>query len=100
MWIKGWTDDEERLFADIMSVSRLSRIQAIQLWKRCRENAAKAVRLAAKNYPRPTEAQLAGLRNANEVRSRARKAILPSANGSGRAIPEVNGVACGMRWCR
>jgi head-tail adaptor len=61
---KGWTDAEERAFAEIMAASRLSRLEAIRLWKRCRKDTAKAVRLAKGNYPKPGEAKLSALRKA------------------------------------
>ncbi len=48
---KGWTDAQEATFAEIMAASRLNRIQAIQLWKRCHENGSKTVCTARRNYP-------------------------------------------------
>jgi hypothetical protein len=65
---KGWTDEEESMFSKIMVVNRLTRIQAIQLWKRFRKDAAKALCVAASQYPKPSEAQLNGLRKARESR--------------------------------
>jgi hypothetical protein len=42
---KGWTDAEETTFKSIMLTGR-SRIEAIQLFRRCKSNHAKALRLA------------------------------------------------------
>lgn len=44
---KGWTDAEEVTFTSIMRVGHLTRIKAIQLFKRCSSSATKALRLAA-----------------------------------------------------
>src|SRR5262245_49649243 len=41
---KGWTPSEEAAFAAIAGVSRLSRIQAIQLYRRCWSDFAKTLR--------------------------------------------------------
>jgi hypothetical protein len=71
---KGWTDDEEAAFAQIEQVSRLNRIQAIQLWKRCGKDLAKALQIAKQNYPPATAAQLAGLAKARKAR-KARKTV-------------------------
>ena len=49
--IPSWTDAEEVAFAEIQSVSRLTRIKAIHLWKRCRKNIKRAVKLAKEQYP-------------------------------------------------
>jgi hypothetical protein len=43
---KGWTDDEESAFAEILTAGNLPRIKAIHLWKRCRKDSKNAVRLA------------------------------------------------------
>jgi len=82
MWInprtgKGWTDPEEETFEEIMQIARMERIAAIQLFRRCRSDHAKAVRLAQANYGR-TEAQIAGL----ERSKAARLAGLLKANAS------------------
>jgi hypothetical protein len=65
---KGWADAEERTFVEITAASRLARVQAIQLWKRCRKDTGKALRLAKENYPRLGAPQLAALRKAREAR--------------------------------
>jgi hypothetical protein len=62
LWInphtgKGWTDEEEKAFAEIQAASRLNRIRALHLWKRCRKNLAKALDLARQDYPPLTAAQ-------------------------------------------
>jgi hypothetical protein len=64
---KGWTDAEEATFADIMRIARLERIAAIQLFRRCKSNHTKAVKLAQANYGR-TEEQLAGLERSKAAR--------------------------------
>ncbi len=89
MWInpktgKGWTDDEEAIFAKIQACSRLNRIQAIQLYRRVNSNAAKALEIARSTYLRATEAQLAGLRLANARRaSRMGGSSAAEADGEG-----------------
>jgi hypothetical protein len=47
---KGWTDEEEATFASIMRIARFGRIAAIQLFRRCRSNHTKALKLAQDNY--------------------------------------------------
>jgi hypothetical protein len=54
MWInpntgKGWTDDEEATFAEIMRITGMERIAAIQLFRRCKSNAVKAINVARRN---------------------------------------------------
>ena len=69
---KGWTDDEEAAFAQIQTVSRLNRIKAIHLWKRCRKNTERALAVAERDYPqRPpkSEAQLDAAAKARQVRN-------------------------------
>ena len=75
---KGWTDTEEVTFAEIMRIGRMERIRAIQLFRRCKSDHVRAVRLARKNYgvshaqlaalERSKAARLAGLSKANERR--------------------------------
>lgn len=38
-----WTEAEEQAFAQIIEATGLSRIRAIQLWKRCRRNVERAI---------------------------------------------------------
>lgn len=72
---KGWTDAEEATFAEIMRIGRMERIRAIQLFRRCKSDHAKALRLAQANYGRSTaqlagmERRLAGLSRARQVRA-------------------------------
>jgi hypothetical protein len=47
---KGWTDAEEATFSEIMRIGRMERIKAIQLFRRCKSDHAKAVKLARDNY--------------------------------------------------
>ena len=43
---KGWTDvQEQATFAEIMRIGRMERIKAIQLFRRCKSDHAKAVKL-------------------------------------------------------
>ena len=64
---KGWTDEEEATFADIMRIGRVERIGAIQLFRRCKSDHAKAIKLAQVNYGR-TEEQLAGMERSKAAR--------------------------------
>ena len=75
----GWTDAEEATFADIVRITRMDRIAAIQLFRRCKSDHTKAVRLARRNYTMTDEraaglersktARLAGLAKANARRA-------------------------------
>jgi len=83
MWMnpktgKGWTDEEEAIFEEIQAVSRLSRVQSIQLWKRFGRSRDKTVAVAKTDYPRATESQLAGL-----AKGRATQKALRSRVGDG-----------------
>ena len=64
-----WTKSEEKAFAEIQAVSRLSRIQAIHLWKRCRRNTDKALNIARDNYPPLTDRQLASIERLRHARN-------------------------------
>lgn len=68
--IPSWTKAEEAAFAQIQAVSRLTCIQAIQLWKRCRRNTDKALRIAQDNYPPLTNKQLAHIDRLKRSRNR------------------------------
>lgn len=48
-----WSENEEKAFADIQAVSRLTRIEAIRLWKRCRKDVAESL-LEVKQKPSTT----------------------------------------------
>jgi hypothetical protein len=71
MWInpktgKGWTDAEEATFAEIMRIGYLTRIKAIQLFRRCRSNEVKAIRMAAEYGAAPrASASVNAARTAN-----------------------------------
>jgi len=83
MWMnpktgKGWTDEEEAIFEEIQAVSRLSRVQSIQLWKRFGRSRDKTVAVVKTDYPRATESQLAGL-----AKGRATQKALRSRVGDG-----------------
>jgi hypothetical protein len=92
MWInpktgKGWTDEQEATFATIMRVGHLTRIKAIQLFRRCRSNHAKALKLAQENYglsdvraatyESTRTARLAGLAKARQAAAQNRQIQLP-----------------------
>lgn len=90
MWInertgKGWDDSEEQPLAEIMSVSRLDRIQSIQLWKRCAKNVEKAVDLATRSYPPMTEGQRRGVEKMLATQRRR------SPKGAGLRVESVQG---------
>ena len=65
-----WSDSEEAGFERICVASRLTRIQAIQLWKRCRKDTQKALRIAAETYPPLTDKQLAHVERMRQARNR------------------------------
>ncbi len=72
MWLnprtgKGWTDEEETTFADIMRIARMGRMAAIQLFRRCKSHHAKAVKLARDNYGL-SDAQVAGMERSKAAR--------------------------------
>ena len=79
---KGWTDAEEATFAQIMRVGRMDRIKAIQLFRRCKSDHAKAIKLARKQlrsdgqvaaYENNKATRLAGLAKANASRAQDRR---------------------------
>lgn len=72
---KAWTDAEEAAFADIMRVGRMERIKAIQLFKRCKSNPVKALKLAAEYGDMKTVniARGESLRRSREARLLSRK---------------------------
>jgi hypothetical protein len=73
---KGWTDEEEATFAEIMRIG-LRRMAAIHLFRRCGSNHARALKLAQENYGR-SEAQVAAYESNKAARlaglARARQA--------------------------
>ena len=50
MEIQGWTAAEESAFQQIMAVSDLDRLPAIRLYRRCKDNLAKALQIAKDCY--------------------------------------------------
>jgi hypothetical protein len=78
----NWTDEEERLFAEIVTISRgrFTRIQAIQLCKRAKSSPAKARKLAKDAfsdakiawYERSRDARLTSLKKATAAAQDAR----------------------------
>lgn len=86
---KGWTDEEEATFADIMRIGHMERIKAIQLFRRCKSDHAKAVGLAQANYGR-TEEQLAGMERSKAARlAGLAKARQVAPQNRGVELPEV-----------
>ena len=79
---KGWTDQEEATFATIMRIARMGRIEAIHLFRRCKSDPAKAVKVAQDNYGL-SDAQKA----AYESTRAARLAGLSRARQARHAIP-------------
>lgn len=65
----GWTAEEETTFAEIVRIARgqLKRIEAIQLFRRCKSNHAKAVKLAKDNCGL-TDAQVASFESTRAAR--------------------------------
>jgi hypothetical protein len=84
-----WTDEEEKLFGELQQIGSLTRIQAIQLYKRSKSNPDKARKIAQDNYAmtdeeragyaRSKDARLAGLVKARAARSK--QAEVPARNG-------------------
>lgn len=73
MWLnpktgKGWTDEEEAAFLEIQQVSRLNRIESIQLFRRFKGSREKAVAVAKAHYPVPRESQLNRLAKARQAK--------------------------------
>lgn len=90
-----WTDEEEKLFAELQQIGRLTRIQAIQLYKRSKSNPDKACKIAQDNYAmtdeertgyaRSKDARVAGLAKARAARAKraetaSRNPVLNSTN--------------------
>lgn len=79
---KGWTDAEEATFADIMRIGRMAHMDAIRLYRRCKSDPGKALRVAKRDYEMSDEraaamerskaARLAGLAKANQRRAQNR----------------------------
>jgi hypothetical protein len=76
-----WTEEEEKAFAEIRSVSRLTRIEAIQLWKRFSKNTLRAVDVARKVYPPVTDKQRETMAKAREAGKARRMGHFSGANG-------------------
>ena len=64
---KGWTDAEEATFADIMRITGMGRIGAIQLFRRCKPTHAKPLKLAQDNYAL-SDAQVASYESTKAAR--------------------------------
>ena len=89
MELLGWTMEEEAVFTEIQSVSRLSRMQSIHLWKRCRKNAEKAIAIAKRDSPPMSEAERAKKVKASAVAATLREArsLMRNAQQKGRTPP-------------
>jgi hypothetical protein len=64
----NWTPDEEKAFLQIMSVSSLTRLGAIRLYRRCKANMKRALYFAQEDYPKLSEAGLRALEKARAAR--------------------------------
>lgn len=74
----GWTPTEESAFRQIVAVTDLERLPAIRLYRRCKDNLAKALQIAKDcygmsetqraAYEQNKAARLAGLVKAREAR--------------------------------
>ena len=53
--ISAWTPEEEAAFARLMKVGPLERLPAIRLYRRCRGNLDRALRIAEAGRPTPGE---------------------------------------------
>jgi len=53
---KGWTDEEECAFAEIMAAGKLERLPAIRLYRRFKGDLGKAVKCARRDAPTNQEA--------------------------------------------
>jgi hypothetical protein len=69
----NWTDEEESIFAEIVTITRgrFTRIQAIQLYKRVKSNPAKARKLAQAAF---SDAQIAWYERSRDALTKARAA--------------------------
>ena len=88
MWInertgKGWTDEEEQAFAELMATG-LSRIAAIQMWKRFKKDLPKALK-----YARGGVEAKAGYRNG--AAKRATRAVNFAESGAGERSRVLKG---------
>jgi hypothetical protein len=92
-----WTDEEEKLFTELQQTGCLTRIQAIQLYKRTKSNPGKARKIAQDNYAltdeeragyaRSRDARVAGLAKARAARAKraeaaSRNAVLNCTNAA------------------
>ena len=50
-----WTTEEEQSFAQLMEVGRLTRPEAIRLYRRCKENFGRAMAIATAEVPSAEE---------------------------------------------
>jgi hypothetical protein len=64
---KGWTDAEEVTFADIMRMGRLARIPAIHLYRRCKSDRTKSLKLTQEKHAM-SDAQVAGMERSKAAR--------------------------------
>jgi hypothetical protein len=75
-----WTDEEEKLFSELQQTGRLTRIQAIQLYRRTKSNPDKARKIVQDSYAmtdeeragyaRSKDARVAGLAKARAARAK------------------------------
>ena len=83
MWInpntdKGWTNEEEATFVDIMRIARMGRTAAIHFFRRCKSDHTKSLRLARENHGL-SDAQVAAYKTTKALRlaglARARQRV-------------------------
>lgn len=84
MWInpktgKGWTDDEEAAFAELMAAGRLERLPAIRLWKRFNRDLKKALKYAGGEPMASRNASLVSARASKRVKGASFQTHLPVA---------------------
>jgi hypothetical protein len=53
--MQTWTPAEERAFSQLIQVGRLKRMEAIRLYRRCKDNLKRALSIAAANAPTAEE---------------------------------------------
>lgn len=53
--MQTWTPKEEDAFSQLMQVGRLKRMEAVRLYRRCKDNLKRALSIAAANAPTTEE---------------------------------------------
>jgi hypothetical protein len=95
---QGWTDAEETTFTQIIGVGRMDRIEAIQLFRRCKSDHAKAAELTRKQLR--SDGQVAAYENTKDLldwQRRTRDAHRIGGFNVQNAQPEDFGVIRGVK---